>query len=210
MNILTTHYPYVQNPLEQIQCLLKQIDDLNHFLCQKEKEIETLKNPFAQACLTNISEQNGIISSLKLIDQTPVIVSSSSNHTGIPGNVLTLNDSYWISKNQKNSWILFNFNNKRVSPSGYTIRNLNKGGWFSHSPQGWRLEGSNDQKNWVVIHEVKNNTTFQKSNEVGIFACQTSQYFSFLKLTQIQENLNKSDYFVLNFIDFFGKTNNKV
>jgi hypothetical protein len=115
-----------------------------------------------------------------------------------------------MSKNEPNSWVQFNFKNKQILPSSYFIRNCSDGN-SDFSPQGWKLEGSNDGKSWISISEIQNCEKFREKSQEAIFSCQTDQFFSFLRFTQTQENLCRfhglwpSDSFLLNFIEFSGK-----
>jgi hypothetical protein len=101
------------------------------------------------------------------------------------------------------------FKNKQISPSSYLIRNGN----YLNSPQGWKLEGSNDEKSWRTISEIRDCEKFKENNQKAIFSCQTDQFFSFLRFTQTHENHYKfhhpnypsHHFFLLNFVEFSGK-----
>jgi hypothetical protein len=120
-------------------------------------------------------------------------------------------DKFWLSGNLENSWFQFNFKDKQISPSGYLLRN-GSGDW-ENSPQGWKLEGSNNEKDWITISQVRDCQEFKEMNQEAIFSCSTDQFFSFFRFTQIQEDLwkfHRSDkssqlYFMLNFVEFSGK-----
>jgi DNA gyrase/topoisomerase IV subunit A len=157
-----------------------------------QQKHEEIKKSGSNAIQVNLSGSNGIISSLRQNDPNPVLLTSSSNDSSScpPENILKRDDNYWISKNEQNSWILFNFKNKQISPSGYLIRNKADGNYI-FSPQGWKLEGSNDQSKWITIHEVQDCQKFRSNDQEASFSCQTDQFFSFLRFTQTQENLMK-------------------
>jgi hypothetical protein len=84
---------------------------------------------------------------------------------------------------------------------------------FFNSPQGWKLEGSNDGSNWETIHEVRDCEIFRKENQEASFSCEISQFFSFLQFAQTQENLHKFHHpkyssfhgFFFNFVEFARK-----
>jgi hypothetical protein len=151
---------------------------------------------------------------LRQNDPNSILVTSSNHNqfdeTG--DNVLSPDEKDWISEDEQNSWILFNFKEKQISPSGYFIRN-GSSDWYVLSPQGWKLEGSNDQTNWQDIHQVTNCESFKEENQEAFFPCQTDQFFSFLRFTQTQENLlrfhfpheDSINFFLLNFVEFSGK-----
>jgi hypothetical protein len=187
-------------------------EKLTQTVQQQNKEIENLKILSPKPLQVNLTETNGIISHLKKNDRKPVwLTSSSHDHpVFIPENVLEVYDNYWHSKNIPNSWIKFNFKNTKIAPSKYLIRNGSR--CWEYSPQGWKLEGSNDGSNWETIHEVRDCEIFRKKNQEASFSCETSQFFSFLRFTQTQENLLKfhnpkysNHSFLLNFVEFSGK-----
>jgi hypothetical protein len=85
---------------------------------QKEKP----KNKYSQPVQVNLSGSSGIISYLKKFDSNPVLVTASSfiHSYCLPKYVLIRYENwFWISEHQQNSWILFNFQNKKISPEGY-------------------------------------------------------------------------------------------
>jgi hypothetical protein len=188
----------------QNQELKAQNENLAQTVQQKTEEIKNLS-----AVQVNLSGCNGIISTLKQNDPNPVLLASSSNFNSVPENVLNPDDKCWRSQNVPNSWIIFNFKNKQISPSRYLIRNGNH--YSDYSPQGWKLEGSNDQTNWATIHEVRDCKTFNQQNQEASFSCQADKFFSFLRFIQIQENISHSSFlssshnFNLNFVEFSGK-----
>jgi hypothetical protein len=194
--------------------LKSQNENLTRSVQQKSEEIENSDSKLIQI---NFSGSNGVISSLRQNDPNSVELISSSNsdqnpfsgYFSVPQNVLNPDNKIWYSKNLQNSWIQFNFKDKQISPSRYLLRNGNSDG----SPQGWKLEGSNNEKDWTTICEVRDCQEFKKKNQEAIFSCSTDQFFSFLRFTQTQENLWKfhhpkdpsSHYFTLNFVEFSGK-----
>jgi hypothetical protein len=195
---------------EQNQELKTQNENLVQSVPQENEEI---KKPDSKAVQVNLSGYSGIISTLKQNDPNPVLLTSSSNNNlyGSPENILNPDDKCWLSDYVQNSWICFNFKNKQISPSGYLIRNGKF--YWDQSPQGWKFEGSNDQQDWETIHEVRYCQSFRKENQEASFSCQTNHFFSFLRFTQIQENVFKihypkdppQHYFLLNFVEFSGK-----
>jgi hypothetical protein len=148
---------------------------------------------------------------LKQNDPNPVLVTSSSNCDSncISENVLNVNQKCWLSNDIPTSWIQFNFTNTKIAPSKYLIRN--ESDYWVYSPQGWKLEGSNNGSNWETIHEVRDCEIFRKENQEASFSCETSQFFSSLRFTQTQENHFKfhcgssHHHFLLNFVEFAGK-----
>jgi hypothetical protein len=173
-----------------------------------------IENSDSKAVQINLSGYNGIISSLKQNDPNPVSFKTSSNNSNRPPeNVLNPDAKFWVSNHIQNSWIQFNLKGKQISPSGYFVGNKSDSGWYKHSPQGWKLEGSNDESKWETIHEVTNCSSFRENDREATFSGQTDKFFSFLRFTQTQENLcrfhnpkcSPNHYFLLNSVEFSGK-----
>lgn len=69
----------------------------------------------------------------------------------------------FISSNIQNSWICINFLNNPINLTAYAFKyseNCNSGfdsdGYISNQLISWKIEGSNDFKNWIKIDERKN------------------------------------------------------
>lgn len=92
------------------------------------------------------------------VDKGIVSVSCSTTTTsGHCKNVTELNnlESFYWSQNAPNQWIKYDFKNKKVHPTHYSIRScpLN---WTGNDPNNWIIEESNDDINWKQwIHKVE-------------------------------------------------------
>jgi NIMA (never in mitosis gene a)-related kinase len=214
----------VKQKEKEIEQKEKEIEQKDKEIEQKDKEIEQLKKEkdklmkqvtppkiqknensrgsLSHAIRVNLSESSAIISFLRKIDEDSILVTVSSiyDEESKPENVLNTDQSFWWSENEENSWIQFEFKSHFISPQGYLIRN-----GLLYSPKGWKLEGSKDENEWVQLHEITNSEIFKQGNQEGNFHCKTDQFFSFLRLTQIQGNFGGNVVFLLNFVEFYGK-----
>ena len=57
----------------------------------------------------------------------------------------------FTSKNERNSWICYDFGYRRVIPTSYSLRSIDAPPGSCH-PKSWVLEGSNDESHWTEIH----------------------------------------------------------
>jgi hypothetical protein len=167
-----------------------------------------LKNPWGKGKKIELNGHFGIIHFLRQIDPNIIVLSFSSNcypndYTDNPEAIFKYeNEAHFLTYNNPKSWFCFQFKNKKIILSGYFFRN-GPGTNYCHSPQGWRLDGSNDGSSWIEIHSTTNQACFKNSPNEARFACQNSQPFSFFKFTQTQKNNCNQDYFRLGFADFF-------
>lgn len=63
------------------------------------------------------------------------------------------NRNYFMSKDEVNPWICFNFKNHQIILTNYTIRSYY--GTNDHHPKSWIIEGSNDNSIWEKLDEQK-------------------------------------------------------
>lgn len=112
----------------------------------------------------------------------------------------------WQSNSFENSSITLTLLRERLLISSYSLKS--RTGWNKYTPFEWVLEGSNDQKNWVLIHHKLNGTELIESGSRGNWECTSSIPFNSFKLTQLHENRkNEERYkymFTLGKIELFG------
>ena len=108
----------------------------------------------------------GILHGLPLLmnsildDYVIVTASSSYNSSHIPSNVLKNDDSRWISWHdcktvlKPNEWIQFDFKGNKVAINAYAFK-------VKTSPKSWKIEGSNDNKSFTIIHNKTLNEDFK-------------------------------------------------
>lgn len=112
---------------------------------------------------TKDNEFNGIINYLKMksddnIDNEISLTFSTNDHENKDDNwtdilnILLYNDQSkeFFTKNYKDSWICFDFKDKTIFPTDYTVKT--DVGQFLKS---WFIEVSNDCKNWEIVDEKK-------------------------------------------------------
>lgn len=191
------------NPLEKTKLLIEQNTSLQNKIQQLEKEIERLKSPLPKCKINSPIDHNGIIQNLKKVEADPVSVSCSSSLTQ-PENVLSYDDSRWVSRDQSNSWISLGFNSKKILLSGYMFRSYQK--LYYHTPINWILEGSNDKANWILIDKQSNCNWATENFSEAYFPCESKETYKYFKFTQTGKNCFNHDYFQLNYLELFGKT----
>jgi hypothetical protein len=104
-------------------------------------------------------------------------------------------ESEFESSDEPGQWICWDFHDRRVSVSHYTLCTQ----WL----KSWVLEGSLDGRNWQELDRRAE----QKRPSPTSFAVSTAAHGSehrFLRLTQTDKNRYRSDILVLNTAEFFG------
>lgn len=154
-----------------------------------------------------LDQNNGIFKYLRDQDECFVTVVKSNvldDHVqNKPENLFIDDDTYFASKNEPNSYLIFHFPYHKVRFFSYIIRAL---GYYSY--KGWKVEGSQDNYNWILLDQRSSeNFTVDENVRQHEFQCQNQdeEYYSFLQLTQTEKNNRDHDYFVFSFLEFSGE-----
>jgi hypothetical protein len=135
-----------------------------------------------------------------------VSITASSNMHNVCHQVADYNwTNYWNSCNEPNSWIQFDFKNRKISPTHYTVKSDGNGGYHLLK---WALDGSNDGTSWTNLdrRETKDldGDYIVKSYECGSIQGSRS-FFRFVRLTQTGPNTSRRCDLQLANLEFFGE-----
>lgn len=122
------------------------------------------------------------------------------------------NEHYFQTKNEKKSWIKYDFLDSKVRPSHYTIRTRPTGGKGDNHPKNWVIEGSNTDQDddWKVLDERHDITILDDSNVTHTYDIQTeikeNESFRYLRLRQTGPNTQNGNYYFLTLsaLEYFG------
>lgn len=109
---------------------------------------------------------------------------------------------HWCSKNEANSWIMFDFRDAMVCLSHYSLK-CN----CVYYTGKWEVAGSDDGSSWVIVDR---RDTDELSDKKGhSFVCGSKDcFFRYIRITQTgMSRLNSEncyDYFCLTEVEFFG------
>lgn len=161
-------------------------------------------------------EFNGIIDHLIKTSDTQIyniinITSSSYFNDDIkysPFNIIQYDCSnkIFMSKDEPNSWICFDFNQYRIYPSQYTIKSIEDEDKFSF-PTSWVIEGSNNNKDWAIIdekyncHKICNHGLIRTIN---VDVKQKNVHFRYIRMRLTDKNVEENYIFALDSFEFYG------
>lgn len=134
------------------------------------------------------------------------VTASSYRGSDIPANVLMFDkDNYFYANNAKNTWICFDFKNHRIIPTNYSIKSFGTAG--NAHPKTWIIEGSNDNKNWVLIDSQENCPYLKESNFYHTFPIQKekSKEFKYIRMCQTGQTWRNDDVFLIHSFELFGE-----
>lgn len=163
---------------------------------------------------------NGIISYLGKDDPKSVIangiisVTASSIYLNDqykehqPKNVVDFNNDKmnFISNNDQNSWLLYDFKQRKVKPSHYSIKSHHWGGKGNYHPQNWRIEGSNDNVNWNVLDTRSNEKSLDDKSVSNTFTIKNdfNDFFRYLRIALNGVSTRNDHFLCFSSLEYFG------
>ena len=112
-------------------------------------------------------------------------------------------DSSFMSRNEPNSWICYDFRGRGVAPVGYSIRTS-----YGYFPRSWVLEVSSDGSDgsWQVVDRHENNGDLKSEYLTRNFSITTRPpgSFRFVRLRQTGKNNEGDDFLALSSLEVFG------
>ena len=140
------------------------------------------------------------------------VTSSSVYYSGAEANnaVDLEGESYFISKDEVDTWICYDFKQWRVAPTSYTIKTYSSGtGW--HHLKSWVFEVSHDGDSWETVDRRDNNNDLNNSSVTRNFAVSSTgqEGYRYIRLRQTGPN-HHGDYWVeIASLEIFGGLSNE-
>ena len=189
------------------------VASLEQEVSRLRKNDETLRNEIKrlEASLKATMEPlNGIITHLTRVyggnvhDKGIVTVTGSSlfaNGAQTRYAVEFGTDTWFASEDKPDSWICYDFKERRVTPTSYSIRT-----GTDNCPRSWVLEGSNGGGSWEIIDHRDNNFDLKGCLVTHNFQIShpPSKSFSFIRLCQTGKNHDGRDFLALTSFEIFG------
>lgn len=140
------------------------------------------------------------------------VTSSSTYSDRYPENVVNFDDDkkYFMSDDQKNSWVKIDFKEKKVRPNFYTIQSRNGYERGCHHLKNWCIEGSNTNldDDWKILDERNRISCLDDSSAIHTFEIKTKlkkdECFRFLRLRETGVNTGGHYHLTLSALEFFG------
>lgn len=161
---------------------------------------------------------NGIIQKLTVesggnVDIKNVVkVTSSSiyDSSQTARNAVDLNDMnhYFSSDDEENSWLKYDFVNRKVKPTHYSIRTRHDYGKGRQHPKNWVIEGSNEGKEWMVLDSHFDETCLDDKNVTHTFKIDDDLMpyngYRYLRIRQTGKNTAGKNYLIFSALEYFG------
>ena len=105
-----------------------------------------------------------------------------------------------------NSWLLYDFKERKVKPTHYSIKSHDWGGKGDYHPQTWSVEGSDDNSTWDELDTRSNEKSLDDKSVSNTFSIQnkTNKYYRYLRIIQKGVNTRKDNFFGFSSLEYFG------
>jgi hypothetical protein len=110
----------------------------------------------------------------------------------------------FATPNSENSWICIDFKARVVRPTHYSIRTRTDGS--GQQLRSWALEGSNDNKEWIVLDTRQDNHELKGTGCVKTFSVENPSTVRWIRIRQTGPNKDRNHHLILKSLEFFGST----
>jgi hypothetical protein len=108
----------------------------------------------------------------------------------------------FLTQGSENSWICFEFKSRVLRPTHYSIRTPTD--YDYHQPRSWVLEGSNNNKEWIVLDTRRNNQELNGCDCVKTFSVENPSMVRWIRIRQTGPSKNGGLYLAAKSMEFFG------
>lgn len=118
-------------------------------------------------------------------------------------------NSYFYSLDEENSWLKYDFKDKKIMPSHYSIRSYPSSKNSEHL-KSWVIEGSNTDNvdDWKILDSRHNSSCLNDRSASHTFEIQKlkpAEYYRYIRLRQIDYNASNTFHLSLSALEFYGK-----
>lgn len=185
-------------------------EQLQHVKMMNEKTFDydqNRNNAFDGIINHLASECHGNVHDKRVVD---VSMPSTNGNDYSAKNAANVNDqtNYAQSGNQENAYLKYDFVDRRVRLTHYSIRSRHDGYKGFYNLQHWVIEGSNTGTDdfWTVLDQRQNENCLDEKNAVGTFEIQFPNgiFYRYLRIRQTGKDTNGYNYLTLSALEFFG------
>lgn len=124
-------------------------------------------------------------------------------------NIFNFNDDKKIfeSERKPDSWFCYDFKERKVKLTHYSLRSHGFDGKTNHRVQTWVIEGSNNNEDFIAIDKRENEDSLvdvSASNTFKINQNSTNDFYRYIRIRQTNVNSDNNHYLVFSVIEFFG------
>ena len=171
----------------------KKTDDSEFFVYDEQNPFKGIINRLTELCSGN-PHLKGVI-----------YISASSTQANHPGQVIDYSwNSHWVSNNEPDQWIKFDFKQLKLQITGYCIKTYNYVAGGNHL-KNWSIQMSANDSDWVEIDHHSVDETLNGKSKIAYFNLRNPSTVRYLRLLQTGRTWCDSDMLSFTNIEFYGK-----
>ena len=129
--------------------------------------------------------------------------SSSAGHAAKNVADVTV-DSYFHSNDSANQFVCYNFKDKTIIPTHYSIRSHYSSSPGNHNLKSWVVETSTDGNVWTEVDRHENNGDLNGRNITKTYPISVQKECRMFRIRQIGPNWAGLNYLVFSSLEVFG------
>lgn len=202
------------NVSDDLQQLKMKINSINDNCNKSSKQIEDIDHRTQLHFMLDHDPFNGIIRQLTKecngnVHQNGIVnvTSSSCSASRYPHYAIDFDDNlhYFCSDDAPNQWLQYDFKNRKVRPTHYSIKTCHEYGKGQYGMMNWIVQGSNDGVKWIELDYRKGVTDLDNFYAFHTFEIQkTTDFYRYLRITQNGPNSGGSHYLIFSALEYFG------
>jgi hypothetical protein len=116
--------------------------------------------------------------------------------------------SAFVSANQPDQWICYDFKHRRVRLTHYSIRSRFDGFKGSNNPKSWVVEGSATGESWVTLDVQKDNSEINDKDVTAVWRIHEADDVKLVRLRLTTANHSGKHYLAMSGFELFGSISN--
>ena len=175
------------------------------FFYDVSKPLEGIFAHFTRECGGNIHDQGIVNITASDCPEDRCCPKNTVNGLGNANNQNNFGREFFCSENYPDSWICYDFKERRVLPTSYTVMSFWERPHAEH-PQSWVIEVSNDATSWTEIDRRDNNDELNDYDAIANFEISgvSNESFRFFRFRQTGPNHYGNYYLTIARLEIFG------
>ena len=202
LKVFDINYMNVKIGMQLFPLLSSELKHESILLFQKQNQDILLQRYMINSIVQYLkAENNGD----KILDRDLSVSGSSYDEDCEPENVLYDNNRYFQSQSySENGWITFNFHDRKIFLSEYTLSSYSCNAGNGMHIKSWVLEGSINNDDYTQIDMQIDCDKLNGYNCTATFEVKQEEPFQYIRIRSIDENWNETPNLPLRKVDFAG------
>ncbi|MBG1240984.1 discoidin domain-containing protein [Nostoc sp. NZL] len=132
-----------------------------------------------------------------------LVITASSIGSGSVSSLVDRANSEFFTNSDTNAWVNFYLGGKSLKCNYYSIKTRSSSSGYH--PRSWKLQGSNDNSNWVDLDSQVNNTTLTANSQwLSIPVANSSVAYTNFRIYMTGNNSSGFGHLVLGEVELYG------